>query len=624
MNRRFRKFERFALWVVDGEKCAECGADLEPGWHADHVQPFSRGGATDVINGRATCPICNQQKGARIVADRQPKHKWQQRGLNDYTAHPDIDFLLEGSPGVGKTRFEAEVSKLELEAHNVERVVVVVPTSSLREQTSRAFHYWTGLQLNHEWESSTAFPRRPFVGCVVTYQAVDWAPDIFRAFTFREPTLVILDEIHHAGDKGSWAASLRRAFEHAKKRLLISGTPFRSDNTAIPFVRYVNGEAKPDFSIGYGEALQAGVVRSVYFPRCGGSMEWAASGQKFTASFDDELDELGQSRRLRTALIPEGGHLTGLLRDAHKDLMEKRQDDPDAAGLVVTIDQLHAQAVAAAMKRLVGVDPVVVISDDKDAADKLRAFATSDAPWIVAVRMVSEGVDIPRLRVGAYATNIATEMYFRQFVGRVVRRQTDHDDHSAAVFIPDDPRLRSYAAKIQELRAAVLAEENEREDPSRSGAPKTPSTFVPLSSTMNIEGVYVAGEIEISAGELVEAERIKNESRELASIPTYKVALILRAAGNGAQPAGAPTAAPADEPLNVRLRSLRTKNNKVVSQIHYAQGLPFGDINTVLNNYVGHRGKLKECSDEAQLERRLAAAIAWLQAGPEWTSRNAG
>ena len=50
-----------------------------------------------------------------------------------------------------------------------------------------------------------------------------------------------------------------------------------------------------------------------------------------------------------------------------------------------------------------------------------RRFADGDAPWIVAVRMVSEGVDIPRLRVGVYATNTVTELFFRQAVGRLVR-----------------------------------------------------------------------------------------------------------------------------------------------------------------------------------------------------------
>jgi hypothetical protein len=304
--------------------------------------------------------------------------------------------------------------------------------------------------------------------------------------------------------------------------------------------------------------------------------------------------------------------------------MEKRLEDPDAGGLVTAIDQLHAQSVAAVMRRILGVDPVVVISDDRDAKDKLNAFAASSAPWAVAVRMISEGQDIPRLRTGVYATNIVTEMYFRQFVGRFVRRQDDHDDHSAAVFIPDDPRLREYAQKIQEQRNAVLSEENERESGNPSERPT--STFVPLSSTMNLEGMIVAGENELSAQELDAAEKIKRDSRELSSVPLYKIALILRAAGMAGTQASAARDSehPSEEPLAKRLKGLRTQNNKVVAQLHYAQGMPFGDINTVLNNYIGHRGKLKECADIALLERRLAAAIEWLAVGPDWVLKNAG
>jgi superfamily II DNA or RNA helicase len=285
-RRRFGKFERFALWAAEGGLCAECGDELQPGWHADHVLPFSKGGITDVTNGRATCPTCNLQKGNRSVPQKPPRHKWQQRAIDKYTAHDLEDFLMEATPGAGKTRVEAEISALELEACRVERVIAVVPTASLREQTALAFQHWTGLQLDYEWESGTAFPRRPFVGVVVTYQAIDMAPEIFRTAVSRAATLAILDEIHHAGDRGSWAISLRRAFEHAKRRLLSSGTPFRSDNRAIPFVTYDGNKAKADFSISYGEALQEGVVRSVYFPRCGGSMEWAASGQRSAVQCD--------------------------------------------------------------------------------------------------------------------------------------------------------------------------------------------------------------------------------------------------------------------------------------------------------------------------------------------------
>ncbi|MGF2075702.1 hypothetical protein, partial [Enterococcus casseliflavus] len=84
-------------------------------------------------------------------------------------------------------------------------------------------------------------------------------------------------EVHHAGEEQAWGESLRLAFEGAARRLSLSGTPFRSDTRAIPFVRYEADEAVPDFEYGYGDALRDGrVVRPVYFPRMGGQMEWSA------------------------------------------------------------------------------------------------------------------------------------------------------------------------------------------------------------------------------------------------------------------------------------------------------------------------------------------------------------
>jgi 5-methylcytosine-specific restriction endonuclease McrA len=63
--RRFRPAVRVALFLAARGRCAECGEPLQPGWHADHVEPVSAGGETVPANGRALCPRCNLAKGAR-------------------------------------------------------------------------------------------------------------------------------------------------------------------------------------------------------------------------------------------------------------------------------------------------------------------------------------------------------------------------------------------------------------------------------------------------------------------------------------------------------------------------------------------------------------------------------
>jgi superfamily II DNA or RNA helicase len=197
------------------------------------------------------------------------------------------------------------------------------------------------------------------------------------------------------------------------------------------------------------------VVRPVFFPAIGGHMEWTApDGSERSASFADPLDATGASQRLRTALDPGGEWLPTVLEQANDRLSRLRRLHPDAGGLVIAMDVDHAHAIA----RLLGrhTDAVVATSDDPAATEQITAFAAGRDPWIVAVRMVSEGVDIPRLRVGVYATNVVTDLFFRQAVGRLVRWHGRHRRQKAFMFVPDDVRLRTLAHQIAQQRTHSL------------------------------------------------------------------------------------------------------------------------------------------------------------------------
>ena len=65
--------------------------------------------------------------------------------------------------------------------------------------------------------------------------------------------------------------------------------------------------------------------------------------------------------------------------------------------------------------------------------------------WIVAVDMISEGVDIPNLTHLVYATNKKTVMYFLQSIGRVIRMSKAEGMKTldeAWIFFPSDPSLK--------------------------------------------------------------------------------------------------------------------------------------------------------------------------------------
>ncbi|MEA2719884.1 MAG: hypothetical protein QOJ39_1748, partial [Candidatus Eremiobacteraeota bacterium] len=329
-----------------------------------------------------------------------------------------------------------------------------------------------GIVLDHKFSNAQQRLARDVHGAVVTYQQVCAAPRLYRELS-RDAntgagggTAVLLDEIHHAGDDATWGKALRDAFEPAAHRVSLSGTPFRSDGTAIPFVRYDRGLSMADFAYDYAAALRDGVCRALVFALHGGEAEWVArDGMQMSATFDTALqDKRHHSERLRTMLL-SNDWLGDVLTSAHLRLMSVRADGHrDAGGLVAAMNQDHARDIAALMQRRLGVTPTIVVSDLADASDRISAFSRSADPWIVAVHMVSEGVDIPRLRVGVFASNVVTELYFRQFCGRFVRTIDGANDSEAYVFVPDDPRLRMLAHGITVDVRHGLRGRDEREE----------------------------------------------------------------------------------------------------------------------------------------------------------------
>ena len=111
--------------------------------------------------------------------------------------------------------------------------------------------------------------------------------------------------------------------------------------------------------------------------------------------------------------------------------------------------------------------------------------------------MVSEGVDIPRLRVGVYATTTTTDLFFRQAVGRFVRWEAGVRDQRAWLYIPDDLRLRVRAAEIAEARRHSLrrtARDGDEDGLPRSGPDDVPMLGDQLSMFAALSAVAVAGD----------------------------------------------------------------------------------------------------------------------------------
>ncbi|MFE3904125.1 DEAD/DEAH box helicase [Streptomyces sp. NPDC059153] len=382
---------------------------------------------------------------------------WQQGAMEKYIQEQPRDFLAVATPGAGKTTFALTLASWLLHHHVVQQVTVVAPTEHLKKQWAEAAAR-IGIKLDPEYSAGPL--SKEYDGVAVTYAGVGVRPMLHRNRCEQRKTLVILDEIHHAGDSKSWGEACQEAFDPATRRLALTGTPFRSDTNPIPFVVYEEGNdgirrSSADYTYGYGNALADGVVRPVIFLSYSGNMRWRTkAGDEIAARLGEPMtkDAIGQA--WRTALSPTGDWIPNVLSAADKRLTEVRKGIPDAGGLVIATDQESAREYAKILKRVTGEKATVVLSDEKAASKKIDQFSEDESRWMVAVRMVSEGVDVPRLAVGVYATTISTPLFFAQAVGRFVRSRRRGE--TASVFVPTIPMLLDFANEMEVERDHVL------------------------------------------------------------------------------------------------------------------------------------------------------------------------
>lgn len=549
---------------------------------------------------------------------------WQSVALDKFWASEKPNFLAVATPGAGKTTFALAAAVQHLMDEPSAPVVVVTPTSHLKAQWSSAASALR-LHLDPDWSPRDGAVAADMHGIVVTYQQVSSSASALRKVS--SGAFVILDEVHHAGDDRSWGTALLTAFSGAERRLSLSGTPFRSDSSAIPFVDYHLDEAHADFEYGYSDALSdRAVVRPVYFPRVGGYMEWVApDGEEHSATFSDDLGREKANQRLRTALSLDGQWLPEVLRQADERLQAMRIKHPAAGGLVVAGDQDHARGIGDLLRRA-GREVVVATSDDPGASHRIADFAKGDQPWIVAVRMVSEGVDIPRLRLAVLATTITTELFFRQVVGRVVRWTRGEGVQKAYVFVPDDPRLRRYSSTLSESRRHYLkSRTGSRHDEFAAGGDtgfdSTPGTGREEQLTM----FEVIGSVATGSEETAPADALGVFSDSHDQVPNLAavnegagVDLMLApptlAARRGTGSAGSATMGDSSEPGESRSATkarLRGANSAIVKALVESTDQGHSAVNRELNRLSGIN-KVSTAT-VAELEVRLVAGRTWLR-----------
>ena len=301
---------------------------------------------------------------------------WQARAVSGVLTHTRSDFLATATPAAGKTRFALRIAHQYLADRVASRVLVICPTNHLRAQWAAAAGL-VGIQLDPALTNEQAIEARDYHGAVVTYQQVCLAPKVFQRACRSRPTLLIFDELHHAGEGKDWGNALREAFDTSVFRLALSGTPFRSDNNPIPYVRYEHGESLADFTYGYAEAIRESVCRPILFPSYEGELTWLSEGREHRATFEDGLTFDLQRERLKTALLQDSW-LGPVMTDAHAELCRlRKQEQPDAGGLIVAMNQDHARQVADLVGRITGPVRRSPCRTTPRASKTIKTFAAS-------------------------------------------------------------------------------------------------------------------------------------------------------------------------------------------------------------------------------------------------------
>jgi superfamily II DNA or RNA helicase len=557
-----------------------------------------------------------------------PLRAWQRKAMVEYLRRPADDFLAVATPGAGKTTFALRLAAELLAAGTVEAITVVTPTEHLKHQWAAAGAY-VGIQLDSSFRNADVHSSADFHGAVVTYAQVGIAPAVHRRRTLSRRTLVILDEIHHAGDSRSWGDGVVSAFEPAVRRLMLTGTPFRSDENPIPFVTYERGtdgllRSRSNTTYGYGEALREGVVRPVIFLAYSGETRWRTSaGEELSARLGEPMTQDLIAQAWRTALDPRGDWMPQVLRAADARLsVVRRHGMADAGGLVIASDQTAARAYAKLLGEITGEKAVVVLSDDDGASGRIAQFAAGEQRWLVAVRMVSEGVDIPRLAVGVYATSASTPLFFAQAIGRFVRARRPGE--TASVFLPTVPHLLELASEMEAARDHVLGanakdgfddELLERAQREEKASDELMSRFEALSATAELDQVIFDGATfgtPVGAGSPEEEEYLGLPGLltpdQVSTLLAKRQADQLAAGRRAAKATGAPEpAVPAQrvpKSAGERRILLRKQLNGLVAAHHHRTGLPHGKIHAELRRRCG--GPPSAQATIEQLEERIA------------------
>ena len=412
-----------------------------------------------------------------LIEDRQDRH-----------------FLINAAPGAGKTMASCVIAQRLFELNEIDRVVIIAPRAEIVSQWSDDFKFVTG---RHMAKVTAADGEVNSLGLDVcaTWSAVQGLLPELQAVCSSARTLVICDEHHHAAVEAAWGNGADGAFERASYVLILTGTPIRSDGSHSIWLAHDSSGAiahpqEGTYSLTYGEAVDLGYCRPVTFHRHEGRFNVDLEGQvievsgsaptriptnlKRISGLQKALDfytlaRTPQYEKDKTTPLKDGYQAT-MIHSGSEKLSELRERMPNAGGLVIAPNIEMAEYMVKLLEMIEGEKPILVHSQLANPNAKIRAFRETNKRWLVSVAMVSEGVDIKRLRVLLYLPNAMTELSFRQAIGRVVRSSGMDDDTRAYVVMPAFTTFEKFARRVEDEMPPAARQDREYTKSKRCGA----------------------------------------------------------------------------------------------------------------------------------------------------------
>jgi superfamily II DNA or RNA helicase len=470
-------------------------------------------------------------------------------------------FCLHAWPGAGKTKFAACAFRTAQNMDVADKLLWVVPSSNLKRDIAdheRSRDLWAeGIAAVHDIQNAIveeAIAGGRYVwpqdkdAWLVTYHQIASNPELFAALCRNFRVMVVLDEIHHVRDGNVWGESIEHAAEHARMILPMSGTLFTSDGGKIPFVDYSDrlGEDgntyryyKPDYSFGMVDALkcQPGEstpsIRPLTYIKVNAMGEFTYRNLENDKTFTQIVDLKDDDAKLKPLLSIRSEMVRQMLKAGITALDEYRgtESDQKAGGLIVCMNGQHARQVADFLRETFGESPLVVLHDTDGASDAIDQFRRSDTRWLVTVRMVSEGVDIRRLRVGVYLTNYVTYLFLIQWLGRMWRWNPNlHEDQQGTVIIPAQTSIVSWVSELEKTTYESIVKEagdSPLDEAAGSGPQLSINVLEDLQTVANIDGGFMRS-IEFHADTFEQAKLLHRKSNGMLSVGNIAAVLELQ------------------------------------------------------------------------------------------------